>query len=364
MSLNAKEILSPLENIDNYSIDIEAKMVPIKEVFKSMKKSEVKILKQGKTEVFKALKYILKSDLKVMKAQADSVSMKLKVEGDAVNISHENASQLFEMKVKLGVFSSAAFGSLFGKNSEESRIVKAWHDLIEEAEITDQKQLIVDFDNLLTDQWPCSIVGMYVSKYLKEPRHALKVFELLSGSVKQVFEKVKKSNKNLDGSSICENEFGQKQHNPNVNEEKKALRSSICNVAKDIFDSKRHLKMDILDVHEKKEPYQCSICEKAFCNEDLLKEHNAVVHEGIKAHKCSKCDGIFGSSCCLKKHISDVHDVKKAQISKKKKSKKKKNHLKVSEKVKKSNTMNLDGKKQYNCSICDCHFSYTAQCKL
>ena len=333
MSLNTKEILSPFENIDNYSVDIVAKMVPIKEVFKSMKKSEVKILKQGKTEVFKVLKYILKSDVMVMKAQADSVSMKLKVEGDVVKIDHENSSQLFEMKVKLGVFSSAAFGPFFGENSEESRIVKAWYDLIKEAQITDQKQLILDFDNLLTEQWPCSIIGMYVSKYLKEPRHALKVYELLSGSVKQVFEKIKKSNKNLDGSSIFENGFDQKQQN--VNEEKKAFRSSICNVAKDIIDSKRHLKMHILNVHEKKELYQCSICVKAFCNEDLLKQHNAVVHVGKKAHKCSKCDGIFGSRYYLNKHMSDVHEVKKAQRSKKKKSKKKKNHLKVSEKVKK-----------------------------
>ena len=117
-----------------------------------------------------------------------------------------------------------------------------------------------------------------------------------------------------------------------ANEEKKALRCSICDVAKDIFDSKRHLKLHILNVHES---YQCSICKKAFCNEDLLKEHNAVVHVGKKAHKCSKCDGIFGSRYYLKKHMSDVHEVKKAQRSKKKKSKKKKNHLKVSEKVKK-----------------------------
>ena len=66
MSLNAKEILSPFKNIDNYSVDFGAKMMPIKEVFKSMKKSEIKISKNGKTEVFKALKYILKSDVKVM----------------------------------------------------------------------------------------------------------------------------------------------------------------------------------------------------------------------------------------------------------------------------------------------------------
>ena len=115
MSLNSKDILSPFENIVNYSADFGSKVVPIKEVFKNLKKSEIKIFKNGKTEVFKVLKYILKSDVKVMKAQADSVSMKLNLEGDAVNISHENFSKLFEMEVRLGVFSSAAFGPFFVK---------------------------------------------------------------------------------------------------------------------------------------------------------------------------------------------------------------------------------------------------------
>ena len=84
-----------------------------------------------------------------------------------------------------------------GEDSEESRIVKAWNELMIEAQIIDIKQLIQDFDNLLTDQWPCSIIGMYVSKYLTEPRHALKVYDMLSRSVKLVFEKVQKLNGNL-----------------------------------------------------------------------------------------------------------------------------------------------------------------------
>ena len=60
-----------------------------------------------------------------------------------------------------------------------------------------KKQLIQDFDDLLTEQWPCSIVGMFVSKYLTEPRHALKVYDLLSRSVKRFFEKVQKFNGNF-----------------------------------------------------------------------------------------------------------------------------------------------------------------------
>ena len=38
--------------------------------------------------------------------------------------------------------------------SEESRIIKAWYDLIEKTQIIDTKQVIHDFDNLLTQQWP------------------------------------------------------------------------------------------------------------------------------------------------------------------------------------------------------------------
>ena len=192
-NIKTKEVLAPDRNVVNYSVGSGEKVVPIKEVFKNLKKTDIKIVKQGKTEVFKALKYILKSDTKVMKAQADSVSMKLKVDNDTVVISPEKSKQLEEMNVKLGVFSSSALG----ENSEESRIVKAWHDLIKKAKIIDEKQLIQDFDNLLTEQWPCNVVGMYVSKYLKEPRHALKVYELLSGSMKQVSEKIQKSKENL-----------------------------------------------------------------------------------------------------------------------------------------------------------------------
>ena len=79
------------------------------------------------------------------------------VEHDAVKIGHENSKQLEKMKVKLGVFSRAAFG----KTSEESKIKRAWHELIKKAKIIDTKQLIQDFDNLLTEQWPCNIVSIW-----------------------------------------------------------------------------------------------------------------------------------------------------------------------------------------------------------
>ena len=98
------------------------------------------------------------------------------------------------MKIKFGKLSRSA---TLGEVSEESRIVKAWNELVIEAQIIDKKQLIQDFDNLLTEQWPCSIIGMFLSKYLNKPRHALKVYDLLSRSVKRFFEKVQKFNGNF-----------------------------------------------------------------------------------------------------------------------------------------------------------------------
>ena len=86
---------------------------------------------------------------------------------------------MIEKKIKLGTFSHA----ISGEDSEECRVVKAWSDLIEEAQIIDVKQVSQDFDNLLTEQWPCNIVGCYLSKYLQVPRCALKVFELFRWSV-------------------------------------------------------------------------------------------------------------------------------------------------------------------------------------
>ena len=128
--------------------------------------------------------------------------------------------------IKLGPFSHANSG----KDSEECRIKKAWYDLIEEAQITDQKQLILDFDNLLPEQWPCSIVGMYVSKFLKEPRHALKVFELLSGSVKQVSEK-QASEKQVSEKQASEKQVSKKQVPSNKNfDGKKQYQCSICGI--------------------------------------------------------------------------------------------------------------------------------------
>ena len=101
MSVKDKEILSPFENIVNYSADFGAKVVPIKDVFKNLKKSEVKIFKNGKTEVFKVLKYILNSDIKVMKAQADTVKITFSVSNDHASMKATVKEQLLENGIYL-----------------------------------------------------------------------------------------------------------------------------------------------------------------------------------------------------------------------------------------------------------------------
>ena len=137
------------------------------------------VFKEDKPEVYRVLKYILGSDLKVMKAQADTIEIELRINLDKVEIKDKFKSEMIVKKIKLGLFSHARSG----EDSEESRIIKAWYDLIEEAQIIDKKQVIQDFDNLLNEQWPCNIVGCYLSKYLEVPRHALMVFQLLTRSV-------------------------------------------------------------------------------------------------------------------------------------------------------------------------------------
>ena len=78
-------------------------------------------------------------------------------------------------KVKLGAFSK----SHSGETSEESRVIKAWHDLVEEAEIIDTRQVLQDFENLLPERWPCNIIGCYLSKNLGIPRYGISVCGIL-----------------------------------------------------------------------------------------------------------------------------------------------------------------------------------------
>ena len=173
----SKEDLTPAKNIVSYSFGPGKKVVPIKNIFIN-RVNDIEVFKLDKPEVYRVLKYILGSDIKVMQAQADTIEIKLEIHRDQVSIQRRSKAQLIEKQVKLGTFSHANSG----EDSEEYRVIKAWSELIEEAQIVDKKQVIQDFNNLLTEQWPCNIVGCYLSKHLEVPRCALKVFELLTHS--------------------------------------------------------------------------------------------------------------------------------------------------------------------------------------
>ena len=66
----------------NYSYGSAEKVVPIitDVVFKNRLK-EIQVFRQDKPEVYKVLKYILNSDTKVMKAQADTIETRFHVRG-------------------------------------------------------------------------------------------------------------------------------------------------------------------------------------------------------------------------------------------------------------------------------------------
>ena len=132
----------------NYSYGSGEKVVPIKDVFKN-RVQDIEVFKQDKPEVYKVLKYIWNSDIKVMKNQADTNEIKSSFSFDRVQY-RKIEKDLFVNKVKLGKFSSANYG----ENSEETRIVNALHDLFEGAGIIDtkQKQVIQDFENLMNEQ--------------------------------------------------------------------------------------------------------------------------------------------------------------------------------------------------------------------
>ena len=140
---------------------------------------DIENFRQDKPEVYKLLKHILENDACVTKAQADAAEIKVYTSYDLVKFYSKGKAQLLEMNIKLGPFSKANCG----EDSEESRIVKAWNQLMKEVNPVDKTQLLRELDDLMSKQWPCNIVGCYLSQHLEVPRHPLKVFEVLTSSV-------------------------------------------------------------------------------------------------------------------------------------------------------------------------------------
>ena len=160
---------------DNYA-NKEEKSVLIKDVFKDIFQDILAFRDDG-TEVFKVLSYIFYCNVKVMKTQAATASVRFKYNRDRIVLSKltEPENEAYK-NLRAGPFSlKKSAGSL----SEEIQILNAWNELVEHASILDKMKLLTDLENLSEMQWPWGIVGCYVSKYLLYPRLPARVFDIL-----------------------------------------------------------------------------------------------------------------------------------------------------------------------------------------
>ena len=134
---------------------------------------------QGNADMHKALICVISSEQKIFEDTADSVKVNLQINEDQVIISKSQISIL--SKLNRRKFSLSASGP----ESDELKIIKAWKELVTASKILNENQLLLDFYQLAhsKEQWICSIVGCYLSKYLSTPRHPLKVFVFLHHSL-------------------------------------------------------------------------------------------------------------------------------------------------------------------------------------
>ena len=82
MLFTAKTVVKP-------SVDPSLKSVPIKDLFNKYQR-KIEAFKKEKPEVNKVLNYIMESDIKVMKAQADTIDVRFNVIYDQVMLTAKN----------------------------------------------------------------------------------------------------------------------------------------------------------------------------------------------------------------------------------------------------------------------------------
>ena len=94
-----------------------------------------------------------------------------------------------------------------------------------------------------------------------------------------------------------------KNHILNVHDRKKPFKCEVCQQAK--FGRNSELEKHISRVHDN--PKRCSICNLDFSKRNLLRNHVASVHEDKILFNCEICKMEFATKKYLSRHISDVH---------------------------------------------------------
>ena len=157
-------------------------------------------------------------------------------------------------------------------------------------------------------------------------------------------------------------------HSNSVHERKKPYECSICS---DTFSLKKGLKTHLASIHEGIKPFECSVCFKRFVGNSKLRKHFSSVHEG-KNFECSLCDAKFSRQGNLKGHFESIHegikpfscekcDMNFAQKSNLKTHIAKYHPVGISNEDKTTFTKDSTGK--YACSICDNNYPFISYLK-
>ncbi len=161
-----------LENLVHAQENLEK--IPIAEAFPSSRYdiSEFK----GIGEVHKVLSYILNSNLPVLKVRAE------RIDKDSYMYHTSKISKDYQelKRLKLTAFPNAPHPSI-PQLLEEMSMLKTLGQLILKAKVIDELVLVEDLLSIMKQkQWPCTLVGLYLSKVFPAPLCDVKVFEWLS----------------------------------------------------------------------------------------------------------------------------------------------------------------------------------------
>ena len=66
----------------------------------------------------------------------------------------------------------------------------------------------------------------------------------------------------------------------------------------------------MLNVHDRKKPFKCEVCQANFGQNCELKMHISRVHDNPKLYSCIICNLDFSKRNLLRNHVASVHEDK------------------------------------------------------